>query len=204
MQGPTRSGILWRILAALVGGALVLWSAGFAWFGFSMPRHVADPITRTDAIVVLTGGSQRLKEGLRLLEAGRARNLFVSGVASGVRLSDLMRVAGRKPGTPRCCITLGHDAGNTRGNAAETAAWARRRGAASLRLVTANYHMRRSLVEFSRAMPEVRIIPHPVFPRAVNADGWWRSLGALDVVAAEYNKYLAALTRVAVAGVLPL
>lgn len=204
MQGQARGATLWRLLAAFVGGALVLWSAGFAWFGFSMPRHVADPITRTDAIVVLTGGSQRLHEGLKLLEAGRARNLFVSGVASGVRLDDLMRVAGRKHGAPRCCITLGHAAGDTMGNAAETAAWARRRGAASLRLVTANYHMRRSLVEFSRAMPEVNIIPHPVFPRAVTADGWWRSLAALDVVAAEYNKYLAAVTRAALTGVLRL
>ena len=34
----------------------------------------------------------------------------------------------------------------------------------SLRLVTASYHMPRSMLEFARAMPDIAIVPNPVFP----------------------------------------
>ena len=45
----------------------------------------------------------------------------------------------------------------------ETAAWMRSEGYRSLRLVTAGYHMRRSLFEFARAMPEMRIIDQEIW-----------------------------------------
>ena len=40
----------------------------------------------------------------------------------------------------------------------------RQRGYHSLRLVTGGYHMPRSLLEFSEALPEAEVVPHPVFP----------------------------------------
>ena len=48
-------------------------------------------------------------------------------------------------------------------NAAETAAWMSRQGYTSLRIVTSNWHMPRSLLEFRETMPDVRLIPNPVF-----------------------------------------
>jgi uncharacterized SAM-binding protein YcdF (DUF218 family) len=70
-----------------------------------------------------------------------------------------------------------------------------REGFASVRLVTANYHMRRSLLEFARAMPEARVVAHPVFPEAFRIDAWWRFPGTYALVQAEYHKYVAALLR---------
>jgi uncharacterized SAM-binding protein YcdF (DUF218 family) len=67
----------------------------------------------------------------------------------------------------------------------------------SLRLVTANYHMRRSLLEFRHAMPGVSIVPHPVFPDTFQPTDWWRRGPAVWVVVAEYSKYLAAMARIA-------
>ena len=53
------------------------------------------------------------------------------------------------------------------GNAEETAAWMAEGDRTSLRLVTAAYHMPRSLALFRRLMPDTKILPHPVFPESV-------------------------------------
>jgi len=157
----------------------------------------------TDAIVVLTGGSLRLRSGLDLLREGRGRQLFVSGVNREVDLAELLHVAGNAPDWAACCVALGHNADNTLGNAQETAAWMRRYGYRSLRLVTAWYHMRRSLLEFARAMPEVAIAPHPVFPENVRQRHWWARPGTVALILSEYGKYLAALCRPVLLGLQP-
>ena len=55
--------------------------------------------------------------------------------------------------------------------------------------------MPRSLLEFTRAMPAVLIVAHPVFPERVKEHGWWARPGTAILVAAEYQKYLLALAR---------
>jgi uncharacterized SAM-binding protein YcdF (DUF218 family) len=183
-----------RLLVALglIGGA---WLGGLIWFAESIPRDRQAPSSAhsTDAIVVLTGGPARLKAGLVELEAGRARKLFVSGVNPRVELNELLRTAGQPAGAAECCIVLGYAADNTLGNAAETRQWMEREGYRSLRLVTANYHMRRSLLEFRRAMPHVDIVAHPVFPETFMRDSWWSWPGTLALIVSEYHKYLAVL-----------
>ena len=141
--------------AALLGLALVCWLGGLVWFAQTIPREDGWADRATDAIVVLTGGSERISTGVQLLSRGLGRTLFVSGVHQGVDLRDMLRAARLEPSTLECCIVLGYEAGDTVGNAAETAAWMRSRSYESLRLVTSNYHMRRSLLEFGMAMPQV-------------------------------------------------
>jgi uncharacterized SAM-binding protein YcdF (DUF218 family) len=68
-------------------------------------------------------------------------------------------------------------------------------GYRSLRLVTGWYHMRRSLLEFERAMPQVKIIPHPVFAHHVDPERWWSWHGAPLLVLGEYDKFLASWAR---------
>jgi len=186
-------------LAVLVVAA-VLWTAGLVWFSARIPRAVAAPERRTDAIVVLTGGAERLRTGLDLLAQGRARKLFISGVYRGVEVAEILRLWRAAPEELDCCIALGHKAADTAGNARETAAWMAAEGFRSLRLVTAAYHMPRSLVEFRRAMPGIEIVPHPVFPKTVHLDDWWRWPGTAGLLAREFNKYLASSLRAAVAG----
>jgi uncharacterized SAM-binding protein YcdF (DUF218 family) len=184
-----------RMLPALLGAALALWLGGLAWFTAAIPTRIADSETPTDAVVVLTGGSQRLAAGLDLLGAGKARKLLVTGVHPGVAVGDLLRVSRHAPEQLLCCIVLGHEAADTLGNAAETAAWVRREGYGSLRLVTASYHMPRALVEFARAMPEIRILAHPVFPERLDAAHWWSSPSAAELVIGEYHKFIGAWLR---------
>jgi len=187
---------LWRAVRriAITGAALfVLCVVGFIWFA-ARPAPENESAS-TDAIVVLTGGRLRLQSGMDLLRDGKGRKLFVSGVNQQVNLDELLRVSGNAPDWATCCTALGHDADNTLGNARETAQWMRQQGFSSLRLVTAWYHMPRSLLELDRAMPEVEIIAHPVFPDDVSQEHWWASRSTVLLLASEYGKYLGALLR---------
>jgi uncharacterized SAM-binding protein YcdF (DUF218 family) len=186
--------LAWR-LAALGLLAAAVWGVGLARFATQIPHAVADPDTVTDAIVVLTGGSGRLDAGLDLLAGKRALKLFVSGAYRGVDVAKLLEVSKRSPGELACCIEIGHSAGDTAGNARETAAWMGDQGYRSLRLVTSNYHLARGLLEFRLAMPGVELVPHPVFAENVKHDRWWAWPGTAWLIVGEFNKYLAVWPR---------
>jgi uncharacterized SAM-binding protein YcdF (DUF218 family) len=187
---------LWGALrraTLITAGCGAVWLAGLLWF--ASPPAADSGAAPTDAIVVLTGGSLRLQSGFELLREGKGRMLFVSGVDQRVALDDVLRVSGNAPDWAPCCVMLGHEAENTLGNAQETAHWIRSQGFRSLRLVTAWYHMQRSRLEFSRVMPEIDIVAHPVFPDQVKRQHWWAWPGTAALLVAEYDKYLAAMFR---------
>jgi uncharacterized SAM-binding protein YcdF (DUF218 family) len=185
----------WKIA---IGVAAIAWACGLVWFLTLMPREAEVDSTATDAIIVLTGGSQRVENGLDLLAQGKGKKLFVSGVYHSTDVKALLRASKQPLQWLACCIELGHEADNTHGNAAETAAWMHAENFRSLRLVTASYHMPRSLLEFSRAMPDVRIVPNPVFPK-----GGGVNLHSALLILAEYMKYLFALARLELFGPAP-
>jgi uncharacterized SAM-binding protein YcdF (DUF218 family) len=191
---------MFRRTGWLASVLLLLWLGGFAWFLGSSSWVSIDRASPTDAIVVLTGGKMRLETGLELLAAGKAGKLFVSGVNPAVDRDTLLHALGPAAEREACCIVLGHAADNTVGNALETAAWMQQEGYRSLRLVTSWYHMRRSLLEFSRAMPRVRVVAHPVFARDNDPEGWRGWLAAGQRVFGEYNKFLVAWLRCLIAG----
>ena len=175
--------------------ALAVWGTGLFRFADTIPNAVADADAPTDAIVVLTGGHGRLSAGLDLLARQRAKLLFVSGVYQTVDVSKLFELSRNVSEELRCCVEIGHSADNTAGNAAETAAWVRKNGSRSLRIVTSGYHMPRSLLEFRRAMPGVTLVPHPVFTEHVKQKRWWAWPGTAVLIIGEYNKFLLANFR---------
>jgi uncharacterized SAM-binding protein YcdF (DUF218 family) len=193
----TRRGVqrLLRNLLGLVLLVAVVWLIGLWRFAAAIPNDVTAPDVQTDAIVVLTGGSLRVEGGLRLLAEGKAKKLFISGVYRGVDVTELLRVSRQSPDSVACCVVLGHEADNTLGNARETAQWMEGEGYHSLRLVTASYHMPRSMLEFTRAMPDIEIVPNPVFPEFMQDTPWWQSRRSATLIASEYSKYLAAMVR---------
>lgn len=169
---------------------VAFWTIGFLAFVSSIPRFVGDIRSHTDVIVVLTGGSKRLETGFELLAQKQAEKLFISGVYRGVELRQILAHTRQAPQELECCVEIGHEADSTKGNAHETAEWIAGKDYKSLRLVTANYHMPRSLLEFSGAMPDVRIIAHPVFSDNVKMEEWWRFSGTTALLWSEYNKYI--------------
>ncbi|WP_245578837.1 YdcF family protein [Inquilinus limosus] len=183
-----------RALLAFVVLA-VAWGTGLAWFVAQAGRGGEVDPDHTDAIVVLTGGSERLRVGLDLLARGTAERLLVSGVHRDVKLNELFALSPTDDSL-RCCVDLGYAASDTIGNAQEAAGWMRAHGFRSLRLVTSNYHMPRSMLEFRAAMPEIEIRRQPVDPGTVHLDRWWAWPGTARLIVSEYNKFLVALARV--------
>jgi uncharacterized SAM-binding protein YcdF (DUF218 family) len=170
---------------------IVAYVAGFIMF---VDKVAAPPIAPTpaDGVVALTGGPLRLEAAARLLEQKTAKRLLVTGVAASVTKEELKR---RVHGGAQfdCCADLGFFATDTHGNAEETADWARAHNYKSLIVVTTNYHMPRSLAEFSALMPGVKLEPWPVPAQGVDVGAWWSDPHTLVLLNAEYLKYLASL-----------
>ncbi|MCA3280997.1 MAG: YdcF family protein [Roseomonas sp.] len=180
-----------RRLSLLALALLLLWLGGFIWFLRAVQETAAD-VGAADAIVVLTGGTERVETGFRLLEEAAAPRLFVSGVHPDSRLADLARGAGVDPAKLAGRVELGHAAASTRGNAVEIAAWAKQRNVASIRLVTAGYHMPRARTELRRAMPGLQVQAHPVTPARLRAEGAFWQPRNWGLWLGEYMKFLGA------------
>ncbi len=190
----------WRLrrLATALLLPLALAAIGGVWFLAQVAAEPEEPLRPTDAIVVLTGGAERVETGLSLLEEGAAPRLLISGVAPRLGLAELARTHGRDAAALEGRVTLGHVATTTRGNAMEIAAWVRAqpRPVASLRVVTAGYHMPRATLELRRALPGVELVPHPVGP-SVLRDGVMPLPRVARLLAGEYVKYGGALLGLA-------
>lgn len=173
---------------------ILLWAAGFIMFAGTI-ANMTEPkiINQTDTIIALTGGTNRVTRALDLLADKKSPRLLISGVNKDVKLPELLALwKYDQKDLPDCCIDLGFNAGNTLENAIEARDWARRYNANSIRLITANYHMPRSLLEFHHAMPEATITPHAVIPTGLSArsEKFWR------ICFIEYHKFLLSFIRV--------
>jgi len=164
----------------------------FDFLGKIPSKQYTVSTNQSDGIIVLTGGNNRLKQGIKLLINKKAKKLFVSGVYRGNDVRRLLAIQKQNPEEVLCCINIGYNATSTHGNAKETAEWVKNLKYKSIRLVTANYHMPRSLVLFRSAMPDIRIIPHPVYPPKFKYNKWWLSGRTVNLVISEYFKYIIA------------
>lgn len=215
---------LFRVLSAcgqffyfLLGSILflvILWFLGFLSFlGYlSFLKEPVSPYSKTDVLVVLTGGKGRVITGLSLLNEDAATHLFISGVKKNVTRPEIILEATKKsnpsltfPKDPSK-MQLGYLAKNTQGNAQEVALWIKNQNILndskglpplkSIRLVTSVYHLPRSLLEFKRTLPDITLIPHPVFSSPFHKIQWWTTKSALRLSFSEYVKYNIALFRI--------
>lgn len=67
------------LLYILLVGAVV-WFVGFLAFNYRINSYRPDEKTRTDAIIALTGGKNRIAEAAQLMKRGLAGKMFISGV----------------------------------------------------------------------------------------------------------------------------
>ncbi len=184
--------VKWLIWLVVVAG--LCWGIGFLWFLSQIPQEPTAETVRADAIVVLTGGPERLNEGLRLFTEGRAPALFISGVGQKATLEEILANT-RYPQADGSAITLGHYAETTWGNAEETSTWVKERRYRSLILVSAHYHLPRALTEFRYELPDVFIEPHPVRAAPFGDTHWIYDTHARRVMVVEYHKFLAVQAR---------
>ena len=167
-------------LGKALGVVGIIWLAGFVWFVATLPgQEPLEDGAAIDGIVVLTGGPGRVQAGLDALAKGSGGRLLISGVNPDLANETIMNAIGGDRTAEACCIDLGRQAHDTRGNAVEAAEWAQQHNFHSLLVVTADYHLPRALIEFSRKVKDVRLVAYAVEDHA-----------SILSVASEFNKYL--------------
>lgn len=168
------------MIGRAVAFLLAAWLLGFGWFAAALPQ-AAPADEKTDVVVVPTGGSGRIERGIELLRGGAAERLLVSGVFEEVTPGEFAAQYGLSAQEMECCVALGFAALDTRGNARETAEWIRTGEYRSLRLVTSDWHMRRSRNELEQVLPsDVRVVADAVTTEP-----------SLRILFLEYHKWLA-------------
>lgn len=165
------------MIRRLLSFILLAWALGFAWFALLLPQPAA--MADTDAVVVLTGGPNRIDRGLEILEAGKSKKMLISGVDRDVRPPELAAQYAASEKYFDCCIDLGFASVDTRSNALETARWAARNKVKTLRLVTHDWHMRRASFELDRALPDSISVTNDAVATQPSLQALFR----------EYNKY---------------
>ena len=176
---------------------VMIWFVGLLAFTSRVDQSTpAQEPPVADGVVVLTGASNvRLEAATKLLEAGKGKRLLISGVNREASRDDVLGVTKAVRPIYDCCVDLGYAAADTVGNASESAEWAKAKDYHSLIVVTADYHMPRSMLELHAAMPDVALHPYPVVTESLNAHRWWKGGTSARRMIVEYCKYLAILGR---------
>ncbi|ANL29758.1 YdcF-like protein [Rhizobium phaseoli] len=195
---PPRRGLIRRLLRW--GGfgcvlAIALLFGGFLRFADSVTTLKPPVEPKADAIVVLTGGYQRIDQAVELLQKGVGKRLLISGVHPTTTPAQIRKMTQGSANLFSCCVDIGHDALDTIGNAEETSNWIHAKGYRSVLVVTNNYHMPRSLAELSYVDPDIEFIPYPVVNSDLKTRNWFTDPNAMRVMLAEYAKVLLAGAR---------
>ncbi len=170
-----------KLLISILIILIAVWLAGFLVFADIINSYSAAKDEPTEAIIALA-------EAVRLLNQGKAEKLFISGVNKATDLKAIQKRQDLEINTDRE-IALGTEATNTVENAIETKEWLEKNHIKSIRLVTSNYHIPRSIIEFKVHNPALKIIIHPVYSEKVDKK-WWKSWHTFSLIFLEYNKFL--------------
>ena len=154
-------------------------------------------------IVILTGGSNRIKEGLKIINKFDNTNnlhfkILVSGTGKGFTKLSLRNILNADFDLKLldCCLELESVSKNTFSNATETFKWATRNNIKQFILITSNYHMPRALLEFRNKMPNIKIFTHPITPKKHDINKWLSSTKTFSLVLKEFSKFLIASFRI--------
>ncbi|UWU13663.1 YdcF family protein [Rhizobium sullae] len=192
-RGPLRRMLRWGGFAFVLTTALLF--VGFLRFADSITTLKPPAEPKADAIVVLTGGYQRIDQAVELLEKGAGKRLLISGVHPSTTRAQIRKTTSAPADLFNCCVDIGYDAIDTIGNAQEAANWIHAKGYKSVLVVTNNYHMPRSLAELAYVDADTQFIPYPVVNSDLKTRAWFTDPNALRVMLAEYGKVLLAGAR---------
>lgn len=180
-----------KVIHKLVWFVALSWFMGFMYFITLVPTDQVDNgRVVTDAAIVLTGGNKRIEEGFNILKEKKSKKLFVTGVSRKVKDKDIIVLYGNLDYLNSNKVEFGRKAMDTSGNAIEAKNWVNNNNIKTVTLVTANYHMPRSSIEFKKVLSGVKIIEHPVFPPTFKMKKLWSNPGSVMLLMKEYNKTL--------------
>ncbi|WP_455476942.1 YdcF family protein [Bartonella sp. B41] len=169
---------------------------GFIVFSEKIEQlKIPDSLPKADAIIVLTGGENRIETGLNLLQQKLGSRLLISGVNTVTTLDRLIHTTHINPQLFSCCVDIGHQATNTKENAKESSFWIKKHHYQTLYIVTHDYHMWRSLRELKHLMPNVNFIAYPV--KKSENESTIQQINRVRIIAFEYIKTIGAHIRTA-------
>ena len=174
---------------------VAVWAAGFVFFLQKLPAADNTPTNRADAVVVYTGGGGRIKAGMNILATSPVQHLLISGVHQDVTRQRMQDLWDGDKDRFACCVDIGRLAESTEGNANELQTWAGVNNYESFVLVTSDYHMPRALLVTRTTMPSADIKPFAVRSEIINDDKMPTNSRALQKLAIEYTKFLAAAVK---------
>ena len=171
---------------------LAIWSGGLLYFIFNYNQEETPTDIRVDGIVVFTGSSGRINEGINLLEKDKSKFMLVTGVNKSSLINTENWIKS-KTSMYSCCIELETKAINTVGNAKETIKWVNKYNLKSIRLVTSSYHILRSEIELKKIAPEsLIIIKHPIRD-STEKISFQNLVSYLMLISIEYSKFIISL-----------
>ena len=174
-----------------IGTLLLLYIVILFSLFISELRVATDEIAYADAIVVLTGGTGRVEEGLRLFREGRGGYLILSGVEETSTLDTIFPGRDLKAAVDTSRIILDIESRRTLDNALNVKKIVDNKGFKSLILVTSNYHMKRAFTIFSKTInSEVKLYRNPVRGPNFKDGDWFRDPISLKLVTSEFFKYI--------------
>ena len=157
------------VLLALYG---LVFHTNLVWL-MAEPLKVTTPVAAADAIVVFAGGvgesgkagggaQERIEHAIDLYKAGVSQRLVLSsGYVYSFREAEGMRMMAIERGVPADAIVLEEQATNTYQNVIFVRDILRAHQWTSAVLVSSPYHMRRALLVWHKAAPEVKVAASP-------------------------------------------
>ena len=154
-------------------------------------------------IVILTGGTNRIKDGFDIIKKFDEKSkykikILVSGTGKGFTKLSLQNKLGPDFDLKliKCCVELDAISQNTYSNAKQTLKWSTRNNIKEFILITSNYHMPRSILEFKNKMPDIRILTYPIKPRKHEINNWLSSFETFSLIFYEFCKLIISNIRI--------
>jgi uncharacterized SAM-binding protein YcdF (DUF218 family) len=180
-----KKGIFWIIISSIC--LILILVTGFEYnnilksvWNFLVVNDEPKP---ADVIIVLSGGTDRIEEGVILFNLGYASKILFSGDGS----TDMANQA-ESLGVPQNNILIENNSESTFENAKFSAAIMKAHGFKSAIVVTSPYHTRRASILFAHFFSgwNLTICSVP-FPSS-NASNWWKNPYLERTVISEYVK----------------
>ena len=161
-----------KVAVALLVVYLVIFQTNLVWW-MASPLTVSEPARPADAVVVFAGGvgesgragggvQERISKAVELYRDGVAPKMIISsGFVFALREAETMKTIAISNGVPADAIILEERATNTYENVTYTRDILASQGWRRIALVSSPYHMRRALLTWRKAAPDVEVIASP-------------------------------------------
>lgn len=155
---------------------ILIIACGFILFYHTVPQQSSSLIDQEfDAIIVLTGGKSRIHLANEIFKLHHEKYFFISGTNPKTTIQQIITHY-NIPESQQHNLIISSLSTSTAGNAIESKLLLQSIKATKVLLVTANYHMPRSLWHFQQHLPDIEFFPHPSFSDNVEdstGKGWY-------------------------------